>query len=313
MSSKYYYSQRDKQQALIGSPIFNGDKGHGYFRGKPYPFVLQDGRNNLYPPFEEVQRYFDENKISWWAGDKPTGHVLSSQMACLNHLFPLMRDKEAVLKILNGVRNEFTEVLPIMCDKEPQYIAFEVVSKEDHLNELYSTRGSNCTSVDAFILARHKSGKVWLIPIEWKYTEHYATEDKSEGEKGETRKSRYNELIKDSTQLITLPNFKVYYQEPFYQLMRQTLWAEQVKANKATEILKADDYFHIHVIPSANAGLLKTNPRFPYKVSGKGMEETWRSCLTDQSKYQIVDPEVLLSPIKDDYPDLIQYLQTRYW
>lgn len=246
MSSNYYLSQRNKQQALIGNPIFNGDKGNGCFRGHRYPFVLQDGRNNLYPPFEEVQKYFNDNQISWWAGYKPTGHVLSSQMACLNHLFPLMRDKEAVLKILNGVRNEFTEVLPIMCDTDPQYIAFEVVSKDDHHNEEFSTRGSNCTSVDAFILSKHISGKVWLIPIEWKYTEHYATEDKSEGEKGETRKSRYNELIKDSTQLITLPDFKVYYQETFYQLMRQTLWAEQVIAHKETETLKADDFWKSH-------------------------------------------------------------------
>lgn len=313
MSSSYYISQRNKQQALIGSLIFNGDKGNGRFRGHNYPFVLQDGRNNLYPPFKEVQKYFDDNRISWWAGYKPTGHVLSSQMACLNHLFPLMRDKDAVLKILNRVRNEFTEVLPIKCDTDPQYIAFEVVSKEDRLNEHYSTRGSNCTSVDALILARHKQDKVWLIPVEWKYTEHYATKDMSEGEKGETRKSRYNKLIEDSAQLITHPDLKVYYQEPFYQLVRQTLWSEQVIANKETETLKADDFFHIHVIPTANAGLLRTVTRYPYKVSGKGMEETWRSCLTDQSKYQIIDPQALLSPVRNDYPNLCQYLQKRYW
>ncbi|MBO5780311.1 MAG: hypothetical protein J6R27_04335 [Muribaculaceae bacterium] len=313
MSSKYYILQRNRQQALIGTPIFCCDKGDGSFMGHKYPFVLKDGRNNLFPPFAEVQKYFDNNQVSWWGGFTPTGHILSSQMACLNHLYPLMRDKDAVLKILNGVRNEFIEVLPIMCDVDPQYIAFEVVSKEDYLNELNTTRGSNCTSVDAFILARHKSSEIWLIPIEWKYTEHYATEDKSAGEKGQTRKNRYDKLIISSDQLKTIEDFRVYYQEPFYQLMRQTLWAEQMLRHKESEIIKAVDYFHIHVIPSANDDLLKVNSRYPYKVSGKGMEETWRGCLTDQSKYQIVDPEILLMPIKQDYPELIEYLKKRYW
>lgn len=311
--SKYYINQRNKQEALIGSGIFGNIHGNGKFMGRYYPFVLTDGRANLYPSSYEVDSYFRENGISLWGGYKPTGHILSSQMACLNHLFPIMKDKDAVLAILNGVRDEFTEVLPVACDKRPQYIAFEVVSVEDYLNELNSTRGSNCTSVDAFIYARHKSGELWLIPIEWKYTEHYATEDKSAGEKGETRKSRYNALIEKSHQLRTIDDFKVYYQEPFYQLMRQTLWAEQMVAHKETEILKADNYLHIHVIPSENEALLRNKSRYSYRVSGKSMEETWRSCLINQSKYKIVDPKELLAPVIDKYPELENYLSTRYW
>lgn len=313
MSNGYYLSQRDKQQALIGSDVFRNDNGNGKFMGKNYPFVLAKGENNLFPPVNEVERYFSDNHISWWGGYSPTGHILSSQMACLNHLFPIMNDKDSVLAILNGVRDNFKEVLPIRCDKNPQYIAFEVVSSADHLNEEASTRGSNCTSVDALILAVDKNDKVWLIPIEWKYTEHYGTEDKSAGNKGETRKARYNQLITDSKQLKTLPDFKIYYQEPFYQLMRQTLWSEQVVLHKDMEMLKADDYLHIHVIPDTNVALLRNDHRYPYKVSGLGMEDTWRYCLTDQSKYEIIDPKKLLSPIMSKYPELAEYLETRYW
>lgn len=68
---------------------------------------------------------------------------------------------------------------PISFDKVPAFIAFEVVSDIDHLNEGMTNRGSNCTSIDAFIYARHSSGELWLIPIEWKYTEHYNNQDKS--------------------------------------------------------------------------------------------------------------------------------------
>ena len=320
--SRYKKSQYIRQEDLVNnSDIFNGDKGNGYFMGKPRHFVLKDGMNNLYEPIRnDVLRYFKDNDISWWGGDKPSGHTLSSQIACLNHLFAIMGDKEAVLAMLNGVRDEFKEVLSVQCDAAPQYIGFEVVSEEDPLNEKTSTRGSNCTSVDAFIYAKHKDDSIWLIPIEWKYTEHYANLDKSnedrQGEekgsngKGQERVRRYSALTDASLQLKSLDSYygSIYYQEPFYQLMRQTLWAENVVKLKE-EKLKADNYMHIHVIPSANKDLLDKK----YSVSGMGMEDTWRSMLSDQSKYIIVDPQELLEPIKDKYPELVSYLRKRYW
>ena len=321
--SRYKNSQYARQEDLINnSDIFSGDKGNGYFMGRPRPFVLKDGMNNLYQPIRnDVLLYFKENKISWWGGDKPSGHTLSSQIACLNHLFAIMNDHDSVLAMLNGVRDEFEKVLPVSCDANPEYIGFEVVSKNDHLNENTFTRGSNCTSVDAFIYAKHKGdGKLWLIPIEWKYTEHYANLDKSKedrnGEekgcngKGQERVRRYSALTDASLQLKSIDSYygSIYYQEPFYQLMRQTLWAENVVKLKE-ENLKADNYMHLHVIPSANKDLLDKK----YSVSGMGMEETWRSMLCDQSKYIIVDPQKLLEPIKDKYPELASYLEKRYW
>lgn len=321
--SSYKDSQYARQEDLINnSGVFNGDKGNGYFMGKPRPFVLRDGVNNLYEPIRNgVLQYFKENKISWWGGDKPSGHTLSSQIACLNHLFAIMHDHDAVLAMLNGIRDEFEEVLPVSCDANPKYIGFEVVSTDDHLNEKTSTRGSNCTSVDAFIYAKHKGGGKWLIPIEWKYTEHYANLDKSRedryGEekgsngKGQERVRRYSALTDASTQLKSLGSYygSVYYQEPFYQLMRQTLWAENIIKHQNTETLKADDYMHIHVIPSANKDLLEKK----YSVSSMSMEETWRSMLHDQSKYIIVSPENLLAPVAEKYSEQVSYLKKRYW
>lgn len=316
--------QYRRQEILIETTdIFNNDPALGMYRGKPRPFVLKDGMNNLYAPIrKEVVKYFRENGISWWGGYRPTGHTLSSQVACLNHLFAIRNDKEAVLALLNGVRDEFEEVLPVDCDKEPAFIGFEVVSKDDHLNENTCTRGSNCTSVDAFILARHRGNdKVWLIPIEWKYTESYENQDKSNEDrenepkgsngKGMERLRRYSGLIDASDQLISLDSYagSVYYQEPFYQLMRQTLWAENVVKHKSTEVLVADDYLHIHVIPEDNRNLLEKR----YKVSGKGMEETWREMLANQSKYVIITPKKLMEPVAPRYPELTSYLMRRYW
>ena len=39
-------------------------------------------------------------------------------------------------------------------------------------------RGAMCTSIDAMIRAQ-KDDKIWFIPIEWKYTETYKREDKT--------------------------------------------------------------------------------------------------------------------------------------
>lgn len=321
--SKYKESQYTRQEKLIeSSNLFPGDEGKGYFRGKPRAFVLQGDRNNLYEPIREgVIKYFKENNISWWGGKVP-GHTLSSQIACLNHLFAIRGDREAVLAMLNGVRDEFEDVLPIGCDAEPRYIAFEVVSAEDHLNEKSSTRGSNCTSVDALIYAKHRGDhKMWLIPIEWKYTEHYYNSDKSnEDRRGEPKGSngrgrervrRYSALIEESPQLKSLDCYygSIYYQEPFYQLMRQTLWAENIIKHADEETLKAEEYLHIHVIPRDNKDLLDKK----YRVSGKGMEESWRAMLTDQGRYLIVDPRELFAPIAERYAELSSYLEKRYW
>lgn len=123
------------------------------------------------------------------------------------------------------------------------------------------------------------------------------------------RRQRYTDLINHSAQLKALDH-TAYYYEPFYQLMRQTLWAEQMVIHKNDETIKADNYLHVHVIPEGNTDL-KYNT---YKCSGKGMEETWRDHLVNQDKYCIIAPEKLLEGIdKNKYSDLITYLQTRYW
>lgn len=309
-SINFKKSQYTRAEALIkSSTIFNGDPGDGIFKRKSYPFILRKNINNLFASHTNaILDYFAKNGIAWWNG-KLTNHTLSSQVACLNHLFPIRNDKSAVLSIIQNVHPDIVDVLKITSDTfYPEYIQFESVSDSDHLNELTSTRGSNCTSIDALIYGVHKDGRTILFPIEWKYVEVYGNDDKSKGDKGLTRLGRYTNLINNSKQLQST-NQGVYYFEPFYQLMRQTLWAEQMIANKSTEIIKADDYIHLHIIPSENNDLLLKT----YPASGQNMENTWRSCLRDQSKYRIITPANLLAPLSNQYGPLIKYLDTRYW
>jgi len=334
--SKYQEEQREKSIKLIeNSGLFENCKAGGKFMGKERSFVLTDFKKNFYQPIlPDVLNYFDQkngNNISWWGGKFPTGHTLSSQIACLNHLFPVRNDKDAVLKIAQIICEDIIDVMEIKSDKfQSAYIAFEAVSDYDYLNECKDeqkpTRGSHCTSIDALIYAKHKNGKNYLLPIEWKYTEHYSNTDKSaedrEGEakgtngKGKERLKRYSDLINNSEQLKKYGNYKgsVYFFEPFYQLMRQTLWAEQMVAHKSSEIVSAEDFIHAHIIPSENQNLLKSDSRYKYKCSGKDMKTTWMENLSIPNKYKIISPKGLLASIDPNkYADLKKYLETRYW
>jgi hypothetical protein len=305
-------SFRSKQCARVeyllkNGTVFYGDHGGGTFRGKSYPFVLKNAEHNLYAPVKnDIVHYFKENGITWWNGDL-TNHTLSSQVACINHLFPLREDKFAVLSIVKRICPEIADVLILETDSfKPAYIQFEAVSKSDHLNEGALTRGSNCTSADAIIYGLHKDGRKILLLIEWKYTEAYDDINKASGNAGKA----YAGLIRKSAQLKSA-NPAVYYFEPFYHLMRQTLFAEQMVVHKSTEDIHADGYIHIHVIPPGNVELIHKT----YPCSGKEMEDTWRSSIKDQKKYKIVSPKDLLKPICSikQYQALTDYLMTRYW
>jgi len=311
-----HYKNHEKKKAisLIEKGWFNNDPGDGKFVDHNHKYVLQNSDNNFFLPIvKNVKDYFKFNDIHWWRGVEPTGHTMSSQISCLNHLFHLRHDKEAVLAILSSFSSCFTDVIQIITDKfAPSYISFEQVSDNDLLNEGHPTRGSMCTSIDACIHAIHRNGTKWIIAIAWRYAESYDDTDKSSGTTGEVRRKRYDELIFKSSQLIydKLTDSKnCYYYEPFYQLMRQTLWAEQMINHNDTETISADNYMHINVIPYKNIDLLERR----YSCSKNDMPTTWRNCLSDQSKYKIISPEILLSNLGYKYHNLKQYLSTRYW
>ena len=321
MKSTYQENQRERSTNLIeNSELFEGVLGGRKFFGKERKFVLSDEEKNIFKPLRsDVIDYFKNNRISWWGGKKPTGHVLSSQIACINHLFFIRNDKHAVLQMVRTISDDFVDVFEISTDKyNPAYIQFEAVSDIDHLNEGKPSRGNNCTSIDALVYAQHKDGTLWIIPIEWKYTEYYNNQNRAvEGYKkdpvkckGVVRKKRYTNLINNSDQLEN-SDHQCYYYEPFYQLMRQTLWAEQLVKNSVIETIKAENYLHVHVIPSDNKDLLYKI----YKCSQTDMKTTWEKQLKDKSKYIIISPEKLLTKSLSNikYNELKNYLTKRYW
>ena len=113
----YREAQKEHHLRQLAS-LFEGDPGGGKYGRNVYPFVLQAPEKNLLASVrEEVLLYFNghlpgaEGTVHFWnpGGEKvvaghvcslPTGHLLSSQVACLNHLFPLCRDGKASTLLL---------------------------------------------------------------------------------------------------------------------------------------------------------------------------------------------------------------------
>lgn len=321
-----YKANQLKVQSELARKISSRSKGCILPVGESYKNIYGwENRDNI----EAVRNYFKGNNIKWWSciydplkGADITRHMLSSQIACLNHLFFIKNDPQAILSIINSIKGlpvKFKDVLNICCDKgKDNYIAFEMVASTDYLHETKLRRGELCTSLDAVIYALDENNERWILPIEWKYTESYERVDMSVGRQGEVRLSRYcnkqgDDLIGNSSQLKSLEDYRgsIYFWEPFYQLMRQTLLAERICCNKYDNYTPAEHFVHIHVCPSANKELL--HGEYNEVTIEDGMEAAWRNMLKDQRLYLVIDPKELMQPIAATHPELYTYLKERYW
>lgn len=303
MKRTFYKQEKRHQIAFYNKHLSKIARNMGFFKGE-HEFVLQsiDSKYNLFEGIRDAAiSYFNNHKITWWGENKkhksPTGHLVSSQIHCLNHLFAIRNDEKAVKAILENVIGiEIDEILVSPLDNEG-YITFEFVHKNKALlGEKHETRGTKCTSIDALVYARRKDGKKMLFPIEWKYTESY-----------DGKEANIESLKRYPERILPTSNIKkwndIYKVDPYYELMRQTLLVERIIAMPELANIEAHDYMHILVVPNSHT-------EFRSAIIG-----AYLPTLKEQSKFRIIDPQALLSPIPadGDYKDLISYLQTRYW
>ncbi len=291
-----------KRMIEIRDDVFR-DPGGGVYRKLKREFVLKNSHLNLWDGIrEDALNYFKMNKIVWWGGKQPTGHLLSSQIACLNHLYFVRQRKDVATAILRNIRSEIVEAMVV----DDGFVEFEVVGNQNHLGERSHTRGANATSIDAVMVGAKPDGKNILVMIEWKYTEDYRSDNKYIP----ARANIYDHLLADPDCSIQSQNFESLYYEPYYQLMRQTLlgW----KMVRSLEY-NCDEYIHLHIIPSKNRELKEqvTSP----DLIGETMSEAWQNVLREPERYQVISPEEFLLPINGclDTSAIFTYLNRRYW
>jgi len=298
-----YIEDQRKKVVEHRDSIFR-DPGEGVFYKKERDFVLKNPVLNLWAGIrDDAIEYFSRNSVVWWpSSDIPTGHLLSSQIACVNHLFPLRQRQDLAIQVLKQVSLDFVSAVIV----DVGFVEFEVIGAENYLGEKSHQRGANSTSIDAVMIGEKPDGSRTLVGIEWKYTESYTSESKYIPRRSET----YDHLIHADSSPIRIDDPSKLYYEPFYQLMRQILLLSLMVAN--TEY-GCSDFIHVHVIPSDNVDLRDriTSPKLP----GENLSDAWKNVLKDESKYIVLSPDQLLSQIVNcnDALSIFEYLRRRYW
>ena len=335
----YREAQKEHHLRQLAS-LFEGDPGGGKYGRNVYPFVLQAPEKNLLASVrEEVLLYFNghlpgaEGTVHFWnpGGEKvvaghvcslPTGHLLSSQVACLNHLFPLCRDGKASTLLLRELHPDMVEALPVGIHARDMFVEFEVTGGGSYLNEEQRgrslTRGANAASVDAVMKGRDARGNIRLFLIEWKYTENYHSRRKKDPDSGmDAQLWRYRSFFTRDGSPFTFCNsdvdttfFKELLIEPYYQLMRQTLLGWKMTQDPSRNG-QATSFTHIVVIPHGNTALRSGCAG----IAGRqgDLAGAWNALVREPALF--LAPEELLHPLttQPDYARLLDYLCRRYW
>lgn len=289
----YESEQQKRQQELRQSLDLPGDR-----------HILNDVWKNIFEPIRESVKSKETN-IKWWKGKQPTGSMCSSQISCINHLFPLQDDADAVLAMLNrlpGYENRFESVQKY----KEHYISFEVESA--YAKEKMGEQKNHPTQIDALILVKDKESKLWLIVMEWKYTESYGPQSVYTEERGE----RYDSLISNIGCFREGTDPEIFYINPYHQLMRQTLWAKLHTSQECTEQeLKADEYLHLFVSPKENKALHTPNRRNKSLSQLHRLSRWEAEFLADPNRFISISPQELVANFIDDQHK--KYLTSRYW
>jgi hypothetical protein len=339
MKIKYQEIQRQKQinffNALHAKAQSKEFDSGGVYKKRPREFVLKNPEINLHQTIRQSAiDYFNEYGIAWWDGGlekKQTGHMLSSQVACVNHLYPLRFNNKLASAFLKRCSPDLIKALPFP-KEDGGFIVFEKSSENCLLGEKGNKRGAHSTSIDAMMLAENRSGKRLLVLIEWKYTEHYGAIQNRYTSEGTDRLERYlSKLPPNPSQIKTpaavqagtkvsqnLPKLDCFGYEPYYQLMRQSLLGEQMVSENDFDY-KAEDYVHLHLISRDNYELLgPVSKRHPFYFCGDDLKTRWQSCLNVPDRYKLIFHDQIFPGFAEGLvlnsaeKEWLDYLEARY-
>lgn len=282
-------------EAKMPAPYMRGDSAVGK---SLYEFCIpaQYADLSLLPEVRATAlELFTELAIPWHfgVGNGPSNHLLSSQVQCVNALAQMVTEPDRLKRAFGGLLG-ISEVLPI----EPgRFLTFEYIGPTDYFGEAPKgarTRGANCTSVDAAFLYRTPKGATELILLEWKYTERYsARQPNASGDA--VRKGRYYDYWSAAcgSLLSSLVDFDDVLQEPFYQLVRQQLLAQELERHSACG---ADRVRVLHVSPRANTAYQRSIRGPGLLALGRTVSEAWTELVRTPDRFVSVDSDLFLDP-----------------
>jgi len=283
------------------SPTFSvAARSDGMYKDRLRPFCLpvDHAEENLVPGIRAAaQAYFAKFEIKWHDGHagKPSNHLCSSQVCCVNFLFPFHDQPEALAELLRPVFPDLARMLPI---ENGQYVAFEWIGAENYLCEKVSrngkrTRGANFTSADAAVMFERTDGKCQIVLIEWKYTEAYNSKQSLAIAKSGTDRREIYRWLHDRPDCPldkgALPSFDALFYEPFYQLMRQQFLAYEMEL---AQELGADMVSVLHIAPAHNTDFRRvTSPRL--ESLGNTTTGVWQRLVTAPARFTSISTEAL--------------------
>ena len=322
--------EKERYSDLKAKLFSRAAQADGSYRGIPRPFCLADGYSaeNLYDMIrKDAIQYFQDRKITWHDGPSnrslPSNHLCCSQSCCINFLYPMTTSKQLVSAIFRQIYPDLAE--PLRVDRDQPlpngmfpYMAFEWIGVDDYLGETRRkgrerTRGTNFTSADFAFRFRRKGGKIQIVLGEWKYTEDYRPWDKGI----EVRKQNYFEAFHRSNGVFQHCNDDIYnalFFEPFYQLMRLQLLAQEMEVGREMD---AEVVSVLHICPEANREFRErvTSPYLEQIFPNRGTLEIWKQ-LVPEDKFRSISVEDLLDTIvkrAGAYDrEWADYLRTRY-
>lgn len=232
--------------------------------------------------------------------------------------------------VLGSFYPELTEALAISEDRPlptgtSPFVAFEWIGTQDYLGEAKRkgnsrTRGANATSADFTFRFKRNDGKVQLVLGEWKYTESYGRSDL--GKQKPVRKDNYRRAFHRRGGVFGPQHERLYdafFFDPFYQLMRLQLLAQEMEIGDLGREMEADVVSVLHICPIANGEFRDakyvTSPGLKQQFPGKGTLEIWKELVPDD-KFLSISVEECLSTISSHRgsfdADWVSYLESRY-
>lgn len=275
--------------------------------------------------------YFAERGIHWWRCDnfaetagRPTRHLVSSQVACVNAFLPPVAHAEVLTAMMRETIDPELDRLVRM-----EYVAdyldgrridslieFEWAELGTTLEGTPITRGHVATSVDVLLVGMTRSGRRRAYLTEWKYCEVAGRDDRSTGAKGAIRRARYEERYKRSQTLSGAVPFEVALLEPTYQYTRMALLGDLMLERQRFGI---DEFLVVSVCPSPNRAYLApgNHPFLTHPAVGcSSLHDALPRLFRNPRQIRFTEPAKLIAAARAVAPpalgEWLTYMEGRY-